>query len=299
MRFGVLGPLAVWTPSGDPVTVREARVRALLACLLVAPGRVVSADRLVDDLWGEMLPANPSGALQTLVSRLRRAIGAGLVVHRPPGYLLDVPPNAVDSGRFAELTGRARRTTDPGGLTALLAEALGLWRGEAFAGFADEAFASTAAAALEEQRLVAWEDYAGARLRLGDHAILAAELGELVERHPLRERLRAAHLRALHGAGRTTEALDNYRKLRRLLRDELGLEPGTELTALQQEMLRAEPPAPVQQQIPPAPPQTLPAPQTELVGRDDAVADVRALLCTHRLVTLTGPGGGGQDQARA
>ncbi|MFI0470051.1 BTAD domain-containing putative transcriptional regulator [Saccharopolyspora sp. 5N102] len=297
MRFGVLGPLAVWTPIGDPVTVREARVRALLASLLVAPGRVVSADRLVDDLWGDALPANPSGALQTLVSRLRRAIGADLVVHRPPGYLLDVPPDAVDSGRFAELTVRARRTTDPGALAALLAEALGLWRGEAFAGFADEPFASTAAAALDEQRLVAWEDYAGARLQLGDHAVLAGELGELIEGHPLRERLRAAHLRALHGAGRTTEALDSYRKLRRLLRDELGLEPGAELTALQQEMLRPEPPAPARRQAPPPPSQApLPAPQTELVGRDDAVADVRALLGTHRLVTLTGPGGVGKTR---
>ncbi|WP_245761532.1 ATP-binding protein [Saccharopolyspora shandongensis] len=182
-----------------------------------------------------------------------------------------------------------------GGLAALLAEALGLWRGEAFAGFADESFASTAAAALEEQRLVAWEDYAGARLQLGDHAVLAGELGELIEQHPLRERLRAAHLRALHGSGRTTEALDSYRKLRRLLRDELGLEPGAELTALQEEMLSAGPPAPVQRQAPPT--QTpLPAPQTELVGRDDAVADVRALLGTHRLVTLTGPGGVGKTR---
>jgi predicted ATPase/DNA-binding SARP family transcriptional activator len=292
MRFGVLGPLAVWTPGGDLVPVPEARVRALLACLLVAPGRVVSADRLIDDLWGDALPADPANALQTAVSRLRRAIGSGLVVRRPPGYLLDASPDAVDSGRFVELVGRARRTTDPKGLATLLAEALGLWRGDAFAGFTDDAFASTAAAALEEQRLVAWEDYAQARLRLGDHAALAGELRELVERHPLRERLRAAHLRALHGAGRTTEALDDYRELSRQLRDELGLEPGAELAALHQEILRGESPArpPTSQLV------SLPTPPTELVGRDGAVADVHTLLGTHRLVTLTGPGGVGKTR---
>ncbi|AIG78532.1 winged helix family transcriptional regulator [Amycolatopsis japonica] len=264
----------------------------LLARLLVAPGRVVSTDRLIDDLWGEVLPANPTNTLQTVVSRLRRAVGTGLVVHRRPGYLLDVSLDAVDSGRFTELAGHARRATDPGRQAALLAEALGLWRGEAFAGFADEPFAATASATLDEQRLVVWEDYAEARLRLGDHAALAGELRELVEQHPLRERLRAARLRALHHAGRTTEALDDYRRLRVLLRDELGLEPGAELTALHQQLLRGDAPAPPT----PRPPIPLPTPATELIGRDGAVANVRTLLGTHRLVTLTGPGGVGKTR---
>ncbi|MER7080207.1 Predicted ATPase [Saccharopolyspora kobensis] len=286
MRFGVLGPLAVWTPDGTPVAVPEARVRALLASLLVAPGRVVSADRLVDELWGEALPANPSGALQTLVSRLRRAIGAELVVRRPPGYALTAP--SVDSTRFAELTALAQRTSGAAGKAEVLAEALGLWRGDAFAGFSDEPFASAAAAALEEQRLAAWEDYAEARLQLGDHRSLAGELHALVEQHPLRERLRAAHLRALHRAGRTAEALEGYDVLRRLLRDELGLDPSADLAALHAELLSAEP---VQRRIPP-----LPMPPTELVGRERAVAGVRALLGAHRLVTLIGPGGVGKTR---
>ncbi|WP_460405939.1 BTAD domain-containing putative transcriptional regulator, partial [Actinophytocola sediminis] len=283
MRFGVLGPLAVWAPNDDPVTVPEARVRTLLARLLVAPGRVVSADRLIDDLWGAALPANPADALQTVVSRLRRAIGAGLVVRRPPGYLLDVPPDAVDSGRFAGLADRARRVADPAEQAALLAEALGLWRGDAFAGFP---FAGAEATALAERRLVAWEDHAQARLRLGEHAALAGELRALVDQYPLRERLRAAHIRALHGAGRTTDALEDYRRMRRQLHDELGLEPGAELVALHQRLLRAAPP----------PTRPLPTPPTALVGRDSAVADVRALLGEHRLVTLTGPGGVGKTR---
>lgn len=290
MLFVVLGPLVVWTPEGAPVTVPEARVRALLARLLVTPGRVVSSDRLIDDLWGDALPANPANALQTSVSRLRRVLGADLVVRRPPGYLLDVPPGAVDSGRFAALLQRARHGTD-GDPAELLAEALGLWRGEAFSGFADEPFARAAAAELEEQRLVAWEEHAEARLRLGDHAALAAELNVIAALHPLRERIRAAQLRALHGAGRTTEALGVYRDLRTLLRDELGLEPGPELTALHQRLLSGDAPA----SRPPAR-TPLPVPPTELVGRDEAVPALRELAATRRLVTLTGPGGVGKTR---
>lgn len=296
-------------------------MRKLLACLLVTPGRVVSTDRLVDELWGDEVPARPSGALQTLASRLRRAVEVELVARYPPGYLLDVTADAVDSVRFAELAARAGRSTDPDKVVALFAEALGLWRGDAFAGFADEPFALTAAAALEEHRLVAWEDYAEARLRQGDHAALAAGLGALVVRHPLRERLRAAHLRALHGAGRTTEALDGYQGLRRVLRDDLGLEPGPELAALHQRLLRGESPessttydpavrlvsfkrSEPSEAPPPSPPDlpteapytALPVPATELIGRDDAVVAVCELLGARRLVTLTGPGGVGKTR---
>ncbi|NBF00587.1 AfsR/SARP family transcriptional regulator, partial [Nonomuraea sp. KC401] len=208
MRFGVLGPLTVWSADGEVVAVPESKVRSLLAALLTAPGQVVSADRLVDELWGEAPPANPTGALQTLVSRLRRVLGRaggqGVLAHRALGYVLDVADDAMDAGRFTALTTRARTATDARERAELLTEALALWRGPAFADFVDEEFARPAVTRLEEQRLLALEEQAEARLELGEHGLLAGELGDLIRRHPLRERLRAAHMRALYGAGRAS-----------------------------------------------------------------------------------------------
>ncbi|WP_336206843.1 BTAD domain-containing putative transcriptional regulator [Nonomuraea sp. LPB2021202275-12-8] len=299
MRFGVLGPLAVWAEDGEPVVVREAKVRALLAELLVDPGLVVSSDRLVDDIWRDEPPAKPAGALQTLVSRLRRALAQGteLVVHRPPGYLLQVADDAVDAGRFAALTAQARKAVGPRERASLLTSALALWRGPAFADFADEPFTRVAIARLEEQRLLAIEDQAEARLDLGEHSLLAGELTDVTERHPLRERLRAAHMRALYGAGRPSEALDRYHELRHRLAEEVGSEPGAELVALYQEILRQDPrlqaePATAE----PRPRTNLPTPLTELIGRSQSVAEVGSLLITGPLVTLTGPGGVGKTR---
>jgi predicted ATPase/DNA-binding SARP family transcriptional activator len=310
MRFGVLGPLAVWTADGAPVAIPGAKVRALLAVLLLHDGRLVSADRLIEDLWGDDPPRrNPLGALSAKVSQLRRALedaqpGAReLVVSRPPGYQLRPADDAVDVQRFLALTGKARGTDDAKARAELFADALALWRGPAFADFADEPFSQAAIARLAEQRLTALEDAAAARLALGEHAVLAGELGELVAAHPLRERLRAAHMRALYGAGRQSEALDSYEELRRQLADELGLDPGRELAALRQAILTQElatdqapaagPGGPPRAQ-PPA--SRLPAPLTELIGRESAIAEIGALLTDERLVTLTGPGGVGKTR---
>ncbi|MFI1937760.1 AfsR/SARP family transcriptional regulator [Streptomyces purpureus] len=247
MRFGVLGPLAVWTDDGGVAPVPERKVRGLLAELLIEPGRVVAADTLVEDLWSGRPPADPAGAVQTRVSRLRRALAAGggrdLVAHRPPGYALLVAPERVDAGRFAALTARARALPAPAARAALLTEALGLWRGPAYADFRDEPFVREAVARLEEHRLTAVEDLAEARLDLGEHAPLAADLAEPVARHPLRERLRASHMRALYGAGRPSEALDSFHTLRHALAADLGLDPAPELTALYEEMLRHDRPS--------------------------------------------------------
>jgi predicted ATPase/DNA-binding SARP family transcriptional activator len=303
MRFGVLGPLAVWTSAGEQLTVPGLKVRALLADLLVHAGEPVSADRLVDDLWGERAPADPAGALQVKVSQLRRVLAAAepggreLIEYRPPGYRLRAGGDMTDAGQFGELLRRARTTGDPRARAARLTEALGLWRGAAFADFGDQLFTQAAAGRLEEERLVALEEQAEARLELGDHAQLAGELAGLVARHPLRERLRAAQLTALYRAGRPSEALESYRELRRRLADELGLDPGLELTALQQAILVQDPALRAPTEAPVVPAMTnVPASFGGLIGRDGAVSEVRTLLGSGRLVTLTGPGGVGKTR---
>jgi len=318
MYFGVLGPLAVWTAGGEPVAVPGLKVRTLLAVLLVHEGRPVPASRLIDVLWGEHLPGDPAGTLSGKVTQLRRALegaapgGRRLVVSPPPGYRLRIRPDAVDADRFRALTARARETGDPSVRAGLLSDALALWRGPAFADFADDAFARTAVARLTEERLAACEDRAEARLAVGagteQAAELAAELAELLAAHPLRERLRAAHLRALYRAGRPSEALDSFEELRLRLTEELGLDPGPDLVALHRAVLARDPaldqfPARLSS-VPPSaarpsaarPRTNLPAALSELIGRDEAVAAIRARIAADRLVTLTGPGGVGKTR---
>ncbi|WP_049570768.1 BTAD domain-containing putative transcriptional regulator [Nonomuraea sp. SBT364] len=303
MEFGVLGPLAVWTADGRTVRVPELKVRALLADLLIHEGRPVPADRLADDLWGDNPPGNPGNTLQTKVSQLRRALeqaesgGRELVAYQPAGYALGT--RSVDALRFGELVGRARTAGDARTRADLLSDALALWRGPAYADFRDEEFARVAAGRLDEQRLTAVEEQAEARLELGEHSLLADELAGPVAEHPLRERLRAAHLRALYRAGRQSEALAGYAELRRLLDEELGLDPSAELAALHQAILVQDPalaaaPAPTTSAARPR--SNLPVPLTELVGREDEVATAAGLLGSARLVTLTGPGGVGKTR---
>jgi predicted ATPase/DNA-binding SARP family transcriptional activator len=295
VRFGVLGPLAVWTDDGREVRVPEVKVRLLLADLLVHEGQPVSADRLVDDLWGDRQPGNPLNTLQTKVSQLRKVLeqaepGSGrLVVYQRGGYLMPVD---LDATRFRALTARARDTDDVRARSRLLAEALALWRGPTLGEAADELFAAPVIARLDEERLAAQEDWAAARLELGEQDAVAGELGELVAAHPLRERLRALQMRALYRAGRQSEALDSFRELRRLLADELGLSPGPEIAALQEAILQQDPALAIRS----APRTNLPEPLTELVGRDDAVRSLLSLLSGARLLTLTGPGGVGKTR---
>jgi predicted ATPase/DNA-binding SARP family transcriptional activator len=305
VHFGVLGAVAAWTVDGRKVEVRESKVRALLAVLLLSRGRPVSAGQLIDDLWGTDLPAHPAGALQGKVSRLRQALEAGepgsgsLIAFGSSGYLLQVSDDALDERRFAALVERAGAAKDFRDRAELLAQALGLWRGPALADFADELFAQPMIARLEEQRLTALEEQAEARLALGEHAVLAGQLSELVARHPLRERLRAAQMTALYRSGRQAEAVRSYNALRGELADDLGLDPGPSLAALYQAMLEQSPAL----QAVPAPPTlasrprtNLPAMLTDLVGRAPAIAELRGLLSERRLVTLTGPGGVGKTR---
>ncbi|RSN55109.1 AfsR family transcriptional regulator [Amycolatopsis sp. WAC 04182] len=302
MRFGVLGPLAVWTADGVRVEVRESKVRALLAALLIHEGRPVSADRLIDDLWGERLPLNPRKTLQTRIWQLRRALDEAepgardLVVSQPPGYLLRVDPVSVDMGRFRDLVAQARTSGDARARAELLSDALRLWRGTAFADFQDAEFAGHLIQRLEEERLVVLEEQAEARLESDDRlaAELAGELGELTARHPLRERLCAVHMRALYLAGRQAEALAAYDRLRHRLAEELGLDPGPGLAALHQAIL--EQADHLGRTAGAAPRTNLPTPLSALIGRADVVSAVRSKLETDRLVTLTGPGGVGKTR---
>ncbi|MCE7008907.1 winged helix-turn-helix domain-containing protein [Kibdelosporangium philippinense] len=295
MKFGVLGPLTVWTADGREVRVPEAKVRTLLADLLVQEGRPVAADRLADDLWGARQPGNPVNTLQTKVSQLRRALedaepgGRLLVSHRSGSYVMQVD---LDVTQFRALTAQARSVADPRTRSSLLSDALALWRGPALVDFADEPFAIPVIQRLTEERLVAFEKWAEARLELGEHAPLAIELTELVAAHPLRERLRALQLRALYRAGRQTEALDSYRQLVTVLDDELGLTPSPELVALHSKILQQDPAL----GSPSVPRTNLPEPLTELVGRDAAVQSILSLIGETRLVTLTGPGGVGKTR---
>ncbi|MFI6287298.1 BTAD domain-containing putative transcriptional regulator [Streptomyces sp. NPDC051018] len=320
MRYGVLGPLAVWDAEGAPVRVPEAKVRALLADLLIHGGGPVPPDRLIEDLWAGNPPDGSANALQTKISQLRRVLGRERVVREPAGYRLLLAENAniadnanladdtnnaddvigaVDALRFQELAERARAHDEPAVKADLFAEALALWRGPAYADVAEALFARGEIARLEELRLTVLEDRADVRLTLGEHHALAAELGELVARYPLRERLRTAHMRALYRAGRQGDALRSFQELRSLLKEELGVSPGPGATVLHEAILRQEPHLAPPTVESPSCRTNLPTPLTSLIGRREAVGEVRARLgpdSDTRLVTLTGLGGVGKTR---
>jgi YVTN family beta-propeller protein len=260
MQFFVLGPLEADEDRG-PVAVGGGRQRALLALLLVHAEEVVSRDRLIDELWSGEPPASASQSLDAYLSRLRKAFreaGANdVLVTRAPGYALHA--EVTDATRFESLVRDGRAALAAGEAergVALLSEALSLWRGPAYAEFADETWARAEAGRLEELRLAATEDRIEAELALGRHAALVAELEVLAAEHPTRERLIAQLMLALYRSGRQADALAAYRTARRALVDDLGLEPGRELRELEAAILaqdaaldlprgpRAHPPAP-------------------------------------------------------
>jgi DNA-binding SARP family transcriptional activator len=202
----------------------------VLAILLLHRGEVVSADRIVDELWGERPPGRATKTVQVYVSRLRKALGDGVLVTRGGGYVLELNGESVDADRFSRLAGQGRRALDDGdpeGAREKLTAALDLWRGPPLADLAYEPFAQNEVARLEELRLVAVENRADADLALGRHAELVPELEALVREHPTRERLREELMLALYRSGRQVEALESYRDARRALDQELGLEPGS------------------------------------------------------------------------
>ena len=239
MEFRLLGPLEVVGPSGV-VSLGGNRQRALLALLLLHRNEPVSTDRLVDQLWGERPPPTAQKTVQVYVSRLRSELGEGRIETRGHGYVLRLQPGELDLDRFSDLVERSERE-DPEAASATLQEALSLYRGEPLADLAYEPWAQSEVARLEELRIGALERRLDADLDRGRHHQVIPELEALVREHPQRERLRGQLMLALYRSGRQGDALESYRQGRKLLDDQLGLEPGPELRELEQRILRQDP----------------------------------------------------------
>ncbi|MCX5120095.1 winged helix-turn-helix domain-containing protein [Micromonospora sp. NBC_00362] len=293
MRFRILGPTQVVLADGREVPVGGPRLRALLALLLLDAGRVVSAERLIDGLYGEHPPRGAANALQSQVSRLRQALPAGHdpVEFHPAGYRLAVDPDDVDAYRFERLAGAGRRALIDGDwprAATVLREALELWRGPALADAIGAAGVPAQAARLDELRLAAIEDRVEADLALGAQSALIAELRELVVAHPLRERSRSQLMRALAALGRPAEALAEFEDARHTLADQLGVDPSAELAGVHLAVLRGQERLSAES--------VLPSQLTTFVGREEELKRIGDLLGERRLVTLTGPGGAGKTR---
>jgi DNA-binding SARP family transcriptional activator/streptogramin lyase len=246
LEFRVLGPLQV-SKNGRLLPLGGRQQRAVLAILLLQANQVVSTNALINALWGERAPESAANTIQGYVSRLRKLLSSGdgeAVVFRPPGYVLEVEAEQVDSYRFERLVRDAAQLRASDNLEparALLDDALALWRGEALADLALDSFVSPELGRLEELRLSALEQRIALDLALGRHTEVVAELESLVAEHPLREQLRGALMLALYRSGRQAEALEIYRKGRQLLVSELGIEPGPEIRELERAILGQDP----------------------------------------------------------
>jgi DNA-binding SARP family transcriptional activator len=239
MEFRILGPLQVL--DGDrPIEIAGSKRRAVLALLLLHANEVVRTERLVDDLWGEQAPRNASAALHNHVSRLRKALGPDVLGRREWGYVLRADVESIDLHRFERLLAEAEPLPAVD-RSAKLAHALKLWRGPALADIANEPGLQSEIARLDELRLTTQERRIDADLEAGRNSELVGEIEALIAAHPLREHLRWQLILALYRAGRQAEALEIYRETRRVLSEELGLEPSPELRELEKAILRQDP----------------------------------------------------------
>ncbi len=305
MDLRILGPLEV-VDDDRKVALGGPRPRALLAILLLHRGSIVPAEQLIDHLYGGRPPRRAAKSLQAHVSRLRKALAGGCNLRTAAGgYALDVEPGSFDLDRFDDLVERGRDALgqdDPEGASSALREALALWRGPPLTDFRYDEFAQTEIARLEERRLAVVEDRIDADLALGRHTDLVAELEVMVAEFPLRERLRSQLMLALYRCGRQTEALELYAGTRRLLSEELGLEPSDELKKLQRAILEHDPSL-----APPSRADMLrsktPSAQavTAFVGRTAELDELRAVmedafLGRGRLVLISGEPGIGKSR---
>jgi DNA-binding SARP family transcriptional activator len=239
MEFRVLGPLEV-RRDGWPIDLRGSKRRAVLALLVLQANEIVRTDRLIEDLWRAELPANAPAALHNHVSRLRKDLGEDVLVTKPWGYVLRAAPESIDLRRFEELVQEAR-PLPARERSEKLGAALALWRGPALADLANEPALVAEIGRLEELRQSVVEQRIDAQLELGEHDEAIRVLEGLIAEHPLRERLRGQLILALYRAGRQAEALETYRESRRVLVEELGIEPSPELRELEQAILRQDP----------------------------------------------------------
>jgi DNA-binding SARP family transcriptional activator len=235
----LLGPLEVVDEGGCAVDLGGARQRAVLAALLIRRGEVVSTDYLVDAVWGDAAPRTVSTSLQIAIHRLRKALGTAAVLTRPPGYVLSVPAEQTDAGRFEALLHSARGLP-PDERAAALRTALDLWRGPPLTEPAFERFAAAEAHRLEELRLSALEAWFGAEIEAGRAAEHVAALDAAVREHPLREGFHAQLMQALYAAGRQADALAAFQTARRMLAEELGIDPSPQLHSMHHRILRQE-----------------------------------------------------------
>lgn len=293
----LLGPLEV-AVDGVPARLPGRRERTIVAALAVVPGVRLTADRLTDILWPDEPPGDPGHAIETYVSRIRRALGRGAVSSGPLGYAMAVDVE-TDVARFEERVQAAREASRDGLAAVALAAyeaALGMWRGGVLQDLGEAPFLAAPRAKLEEARRVALEELLALRVASGDHAAAIPMLAELVEAEPLREAARAVLMLALYRAGRQAEALATYHAYRERIDDELGLDPSPALDARYRAILVQDPAL-----LPPgsssnAGGRRLPAIGTSFVGRDRELGRMRALIARSRLVTLVGPGGSGKTR---
>jgi predicted ATPase/DNA-binding SARP family transcriptional activator len=297
VRIAILGPLSV-EQDGRPIEISGGRLKALLARLAIDVGRPVSATALADAIWDGALPADEAHALQSLVSRLRRALGdPGLIEQSASGYRLTLAPEGVDVAGFTRLAAHgatALRDGDPARAGRLLGEALSLWRGAALADVALSGWLAQATAALADLRVSAEADRAQAELALGRAGELVPALEELAAEHPLHERIAGQLMRALYASGRQADALAVYERVRAALADAIGAAPSPELQAIHQAVLTGE--QAVASPRREAPRSNLAVRLTSFVGRDAELQRVGNLLHERRLLTLIGPGGAGKTR---
>ncbi|MFI6983652.1 BTAD domain-containing putative transcriptional regulator [Embleya sp. NPDC050154] len=286
-EFGLLGGIEVRV-DGTPVDVGHVRQRCVLAVLLVEANRLVPIERIVERVWGHSPPHRARETLYSYLSRLRRrlAVAEVHIARRPGGYLLEADTSAVDLHRFRDLIALARRTDDDGRAASAWAQALDLWRGDAFT-TVDTPWFSALREALHRERYQAELDLDDLRLRLGDHAAMLPRLATRARTDPLDERLAGQLMLAQYRNGRPADALAHYQRLRRRLAHELGTDPGRDLRRLHQGILTASPvlavPAPADAEAPlpttrtPIPRQLPPAPAV-FIGRARALADLDRAL---------------------